>query len=747
MLHPDSTCARAATTNLIVVLVLMTAVVLISGCSDVPDQSPVQQLCTSDEDCQSGPCVQGFCIEDEVMEDTSDGQTDPSDAGEDLCSDGSPRNACGGCISFEFDLGSECGSCGGGAWTCHRVDPDRLSCIGATKENSCGGCEDLEHEPDTPCGSCGGNEGSWTCVDDNQVACRGEGINSCGGCDALDEEPGDSCGTCGSLRCDPANNNALICDDQVNACGGCGTLDNNPDTSCGECGTGVYMCDGEDETICVGGEANLCGGCATLQDTPGDQCGDCGYFVCSPDGLSTLCQNADTNACGQCGVLANQPDTRCGTCGVWQCNYDGTGTRCEDDHPKNACGGCAYLDGQPGASCGDCGNGRWTCAPDGESVTCNNDSLNACGACSQISEQPGTSCGTCGTGSWVCAPDGDAVYCGGHTTNACGGCQQLDHQFGAACTSCQDGPCAYACDGPNALSCETAPPDGFARVSPGTFLMGSPWEELGRDPYAEAQRVTTLSRAFYIQKTPVTQRDWYLVFGVNPSCFQNPDYDSCDNWINNNPYAPVEQVNWYMALAYANALSKSEGLPECYDLDNDNCEGSLTERDQYGNLHYYCFDQIPVNAPDQDPYQCEGYRLPTEAEWEYAARAGTTTATFLGDWLSDYCEDPINSALHSLCPDHHRWRTSPVKTTPANDWGIYDMLGNVWEWVWDIFQPSYGGPATDPLGGDPEEWGDRAQRGGSFESHVEETRAAARRDFYPDAAYFDTGFRLVRTAP
>jgi formylglycine-generating enzyme required for sulfatase activity len=220
--------------------------------------------------------------------------------------------------------------------------------------------------------------------------------------------------------------------------------------------------------------------------------------------------------------------------------------------------------------------------------------------------------------------------------------------------------------------------------------MGSPTGEEGRYD-DETQHSVTITRAYCMKATEVTQGEWQAVMGSNPSSFANRGAN-----------CPVEKVSWDDAVGYANALSRREGLPECYT-------GST-----FSGLG------------------CRGYRLPTEAEWEYAARAGTTGATY-GNLDSVAWYDK-NSG----------YATHPVGQKQPNAWGIYDMLGNVWEWTGD-WHAAYPGESWEPhvaklLGRA------RVYRGGSWTYNVREARAARRDGSTPGARFTDLGFRLARTA-
>jgi formylglycine-generating enzyme required for sulfatase activity len=220
--------------------------------------------------------------------------------------------------------------------------------------------------------------------------------------------------------------------------------------------------------------------------------------------------------------------------------------------------------------------------------------------------------------------------------------------------------------------------------------MGSPSSEDGSQS-DEAQHQVTLTRDFWLGATEVTQAQWRAVMGSNPSYFD--DCDAC----------PVERVSWDDAVAYLNALSDREGLGRCYD------------------------------GASFKGLACEGYRLPTEAEWEYAARAGTTGARY-GDL------DAI--AWHA---GDSGGRTRPVGERQPNGWGLHDMLGNVWEWVHDWYASYPSGAVSDPQG--PVGGAGRVLRGGGWSYDAWYLRAAFRAYYPPGNRYGDIGFRLSRSVP
>ena len=258
----------------------------------------------------------------------------------------------------------------------------------------------------------------------------------------------------------------------------------------------------------------------------------------------------------------------------------------------------------------------------------------------------------------------------------------------------------------------------MALIKAGTFMMGSPTSEPGRDNDEGPQHRVTISRDFHLSKTEVTQGQWKKVMGNNPSSFS-----SCGE------QCPVETVNWFEALALANALSEAEGLTPCYTLSG--CSKSPGE-------------DMECSSASFKGLSCTGYRLPTEAEWEYAARAGTTTPFSTGRCLSTGEANYAGINPQEGC-SKGEYRKTPVSvgSFAANAWGLFDMHGNVWEWVWDWKDSYSSGSATDPLG--PSSGSFRVYRGGGWINLARVCRSADRGNLSPGIRYGSLGFRLARS--
>jgi len=234
-------------------------------------------------------------------------------------------------------------------------------------------------------------------------------------------------------------------------------------------------------------------------------------------------------------------------------------------------------------------------------------------------------------------------------------------------------------------------------VPAGEFVMG---DDRGDDDEKPAHRVRI--SAFYMDTCEVTQASYGRLMGKNPAKFKSPD-------------KPVERVGWHAAVRYCNARSLREGLTPCYDPETLECD-----------------------------FTADGYRLPTEAEWEYACRAGTTTRYSFGN-------DPAKLAAHAWFKTNAAGTTQPVKRKMPNPWGLYDMHGNVAEWCNDCYGDRYGpdSEGEDPRG--PPSGEERVLRGGSWKSTAGSCRSSARNSESPGFAdvcfgYEAYGFRCVRRA-
>ena len=239
----------------------------------------------------------------------------------------------------------------------------------------------------------------------------------------------------------------------------------------------------------------------------------------------------------------------------------------------------------------------------------------------------------------------------------------------------------------------------FVTISPGSFVMGCTAEQTNCWHDEKPAHTVTLSRGFEIQTTEVTQGQYRAVMGTNPSRFSSCGSD-----------CPVEKVSWVDAIKFANALSKKEGLSPAYSGSGDSIRWDKS---------------------------ANGYRLPTEAEWEYAARAGKATRYSGSNEVGDVAWTGSNSSS----------KTHKVGTKKANAWGLHDMSGNVWEWCWERYgSSSYrSSPGADPVGATSGDY--RVLRGGSWFYGPTLARVAGRYRIHPIARANDGGLRLLRTSP
>lgn len=244
---------------------------------------------------------------------------------------------------------------------------------------------------------------------------------------------------------------------------------------------------------------------------------------------------------------------------------------------------------------------------------------------------------------------------------------------------------------------KTASGIAMVKLPAGSFQMG---DAKGSDDAKAVHKVSL--DAFYMDKYEVTQEAFEGLLGINPSKSMNPK-------------CPVEQLRWQQAAKYCNARSKKEGLKECYNKKTWKCD-----------------------------FTANGYRLPTEAEWEYACRAGTSSAYYFGEDAGKLAE---NAWVKSNSSD----ATHPGGGKGANAWGLCDMSGNVMEWCNDFYAADYYGKSVEKNPAGPNEGKQRILRGGGFRSKPDACASGAR--FKDDPATPDIcagnpdyGFRCVRKA-
>lgn len=273
----------------------------------------------------------------------------------------------------------------------------------------------------------------------------------------------------------------------------------------------------------------------------------------------------------------------------------------------------------------------------------------------------------------------------------------------------EENPNVSATDAPNQTTPSLLPEQNgnMVLINGGTFEMGSPLSEAERGNDEIQHKVTVDS--FYMSKTELTQKEYQAVMGENPSEHQGEDL-------------PVEHVTWYDAIRYCNELSKAEGLTPCYSISGNTV--------------------IWNKAAD-------GYRLPTEAEWEYAARANTSTPFHFGDYVQDedancYNAYGYNNDASGSWVNGYLGHTVSVYNYNSNDYGLFHMHGNVAEWVWDWYGEYETADAINPTGAESGNY--KIVRGGGWNDFPKHIRSAYRSAVPADVPLYSIGIRLVRSA-
>ena len=241
----------------------------------------------------------------------------------------------------------------------------------------------------------------------------------------------------------------------------------------------------------------------------------------------------------------------------------------------------------------------------------------------------------------------------------------------------------------------------MVQINEGRFTMGSHIGEKYRNT-DESQHTVYVS-SFKIGKFQITQKEYMAVMEANPSNFIGEDL-------------PVENVSWFDAIEFCNKLSKMQGLKPYYSINKE---------------------EIKILGGN-------GYRLPTEAEWEYTCRATTTTPFTYGYFLNSTMANFNGNHPYDSGVDVNRNKTAPVGIFKPNKFGIYDMHGNVWEWCWDWYGEDYYkvSPLNNPIG--PQTGINRVVRGGGWDFLGQHLRSASRSEFHPSFKSSYVGFRIAK---
>jgi len=739
-------------------------------------------LCGDDDQCVSGKCMD--CYDDAGCADMFWGDR------VDECS----SRVCGTDNTCEFNDKADGLACGTGdqclAGEC-RDCYDNSGCsdwawgsrVDECSDRVCGSENTCEFDDEADGIACGTDDqclagecldcyDSTGCTDfawgERDPACSDRVCNAQNNCEFNDAEKGSECGT--GDQCDQG-----ICADCIDI-NGCSdhAEDANPCTD--------LMCDNHSCTD-VNDDTNSC---ELGFDCSNDHCVD---GVCEVETVTNGCLientciaegiSQDQDGCVACNP---QADTR-----NWS-NMDGTVcAQTDDGNPctDNICAGgtCIAQNDDSNTCYDDLGCTNSSCI-DGVCIV--TDTYHGCyisGACySGGSTEANTGNGSCQAcdsnsswNSWTVLDSGscdDDNSCTSNDTCSGGLCSGTSYSCNdhGTCNSdddictCAEGYEGDYCD--KCLNTYRGYPDcqpfntpDFVPISAGSFWMGSPDDEdpcpedyaggdctseLGRDTDEKLHHVT-LTYDFEIDKYEATQGDFETITGWNSNFnSQTPDEGS---------EYPATYVSWFDALAYANMLSIDAGLKPCYSFSDVKCENSLSA----GNYYAICLRlnergirsaTISLNGVNK-PQECEGYRLPTEAEWEYAIRAETNTAFYNGA-ITELDINVIDPNLVSIgwyyAETSSHFNAIGGQKQP-NSRGIYDMSGNVKEWNWDVYRTDYNLDVTiDPVG--LEVGFDRVVRNCS--SYFEGSgycRSASRQGYPPYSKYQFLGFRLVRTLP
>ena len=768
--------------------------------------------CATAEVCASGKCASqcpsslstcsGACVNTNTDRDNC-GKCDTKCKAGEVCSSGKCALSCQSeltdcssvCVNLKKDP-TNCGACGTKCNVGEVCSAGKCALSCPSKLTDCSGsCANLQKDP-THCGKCGTKcKAGEVCSDGKCALSCQSSLTDCSGLCVNVQTDLANCGKCGT-KCNAgeacsAGKCALSCPTGMAICSNtCVNLQTDL-AHCGKCATkckaGEVCSAGKCALTCQVGLTACNNTCVNLQKDSA-HCGKCGSAcsygtVCSGGSCKASCGNKTVDPGEQCDGVVPAGAT-CATLGhdggtlacTSKCAFDTTKCyRCGDgvvSSPPEECDGAAFG----GKTCKSLGYSGGTlaclkCKIDSGACTlpetCGNPSvldiskgsvkikmstkaasktisLSKGGCTKDVTPGPDLffSVNLVGgfTYKFTLTPEAafdPAMYlftsCAMAEATCAGGSDQIgagkvetitfSPKANGTFLIAVDSYSATSSSGSGSFTLEAAllSPGQWATVSGGAFMMGAPAYEACRLTNEDHHQVM-LTNKYQISKTEVTQAQYQAIMGSNPAY-----HATCGG------QCPVERVNWSMAANYCNNLSKLMGYKECYT-----CNGSGTSVSCSATASY----------TKEKVYTCPGYRLPTEAEWERAYRAGTSSPFYNGNNDGPVCS---SCTLKDSNADLIAWycfngsnTTHPVGQKTANNLGMFDMAGNVYELCHDVYQDQLGAtPKTDPWGASTGT--DRVIRSGSYSSGAYSIRAATRWKNELIKAYINVGFRCART--